>query len=67
LGLFLEDLELNCEMRGIGNDYFGYAIKNKRLYIDTYHPAQRTGITGISQQQYCDDIIRVAKIWSINY
>lgn len=59
LGFFLEDLELKGKMQGIDNDYFGYTIKNKKLYIDTLHPAQLS----VARCNYVNDIIKVAKQW----
>lgn len=38
-----------------------YFISGNKLYIDTFHPSQRT----VSQKEYCNDIINVVKSWSL--
>jgi len=43
-------------------DSVNYITKNNKIFIAAYHPAQRPGITGISYEKYCDDIINAAKI-----
>ena len=58
-------LELNdseCKTYGSVN----YWEKNGKLYIDAYHPAQKKASTGISRQQYCDDIIIVVETFFNN-
>jgi hypothetical protein len=63
LKLFLNDLGLKREEM-VKNGSLDYIIKDNKVFIDAYHPAQRTGNTGVSQEQYCDDIINTVKIWS---
>ena len=64
LGHFINDLGFSREnMKNHGS--LNYIIKDNKIYIDAYHPAQRPGSTGVSEQDYCDDIINVAKIWAI--
>ncbi len=40
-----------------------FIIKDKQIFIDAYHPAQRPGTTGVSQEQYCNDIITTVNIF----
>jgi len=63
LGLFLNDLQLsrNETVRHRGINYF---IKNGKIFIEAYHPAQRTSSTGVTQEQYCDDIITAVQVWA---
>lgn len=60
---FYGDLNIN-EQDMVANGSNRYIIKGGKLYIDAYHPAQRPGTTGVSQEQYCNDIINAAKLWS---
>jgi len=57
------DLNLKSENRRQFNRLSYYQCANK-LYINAYHPAQRPSLTKVSLEQYCDDIINVAKIWA---
>jgi hypothetical protein len=43
-----------------------YIIKDEKIFIDAYHPAQRPGTTGVSKESYCNDIITAVKNWSSN-
>jgi hypothetical protein len=56
--LFKKMLEINSSnvRTNKGADYY---IQNKKLYIDTYHPAQKT----ITRQVYIDGIVNAAKEW----
>jgi hypothetical protein len=63
LKLFLNDLGLKREEM-VKNGSLDYIIKDNKVFIDAYHPAQRKGNTGVSQEQYCDDIINTVKIYS---
>lgn len=56
LHLFFEDLDLKKELMR-KNCSVEYIVKNKQIFINAYHPAQRI----ISQEQYCDDIITTVK------
>lgn len=38
-----------------------YVIREKKIYIEAYHPAQRKSSTGVSQKDYCNDIINLIK------
>lgn len=60
---FINDLqlsELDSHQQGSSN----YFMKDNKIYIQSYHPAQRPSSTGVSQEQYCNDIILSAKLWS---
>jgi hypothetical protein len=59
----IDDLSIK-KKDGIRYGSLTYFISNDKLYIDTYHPAQRTSSTNVTQEQYCDNIIQVAKIWA---
>lgn len=48
------------------NDSVNYLIRDNKIFIDAYHPAQRTGTTGISAEKYCNDIINSVKKWATN-
>lgn len=41
-----------------------YIIKEKKIYIEAYHPAQRKSSTNVSQKEYCNDIINAVKVWN---
>lgn len=56
------DLNLR-ETEFIKNDSLEYAIKDDRLYISAYHPAQRKASTGYSKWDYIDDIINTSKLF----
>jgi hypothetical protein len=43
-----------------------YLLFNKKIFIKTYHPGQRSSITGISIPCYCDNIISLIEHFS-NY
>ena len=55
---FHSDLNLSTgEWRNEGTcDYY---LKDNRIYIDAYHPAQ----TQVSVEDYCNDIIMAVKTW----
>jgi hypothetical protein len=58
LYLYKEELGLDEQDRSIkGSTHF--FSKDGRLYIDAYHPAQRT----IKRQVYVDEIISIVKEW----
>lgn len=61
---FLYDLDLINSDR-YENGSIVYYQKDGKLYIQAYHPAQRSSSTGVSQQQYCDDIISAVKNWAL--
>ena len=63
LGLFLDDLGLSRKdaIRFKGINYF---IKDKKILIEAYHPAQRTSTTGVKQEMYCNDIITAVENWA---
>ncbi|MCH8317609.1 MAG: hypothetical protein IIA88_03815, partial [Bacteroidetes bacterium] len=54
LGFSIEEMQQNKSVN--------YIIKDGKLFIDAYHPAQRPYRTGVSKEQYCNDIINTAKI-----
>lgn len=58
IGILRENLIHNGSVR--------FIIKNDKIFIDAYHPAQRTGTTGVTQEKYCNDIIDSVKIWASN-
>ncbi len=62
---FFNDLEILKE-KMITHGSSDYVFKENRLFIDAFHPAQRTGITGVSDEQYCNHIIEIAKEWASN-
>ena len=63
LSLFMKDLSItNAEI--LENGSANYIIKHNMIIIDAYHPAQCTSTSGISQAQYCNDIITAVKIWA---
>jgi hypothetical protein len=47
----------------IKNDSLEYVIKDNRLYIRAYHPAQRKASTGYSKWDYIDDIVNTSKLF----
>jgi hypothetical protein len=61
LGHLLKDLNLENRMQFNKSFYY---FRNNKLFIDTYHPAQRPSSTGVSPEEYCNDIINIAKIWA---
>ncbi|MCW3091747.1 MAG: hypothetical protein JWP81_2816 [Ferruginibacter sp.] len=63
LGLFINDLGLSKKdnIRHKGLNYF---IKENKIFIEAYHPAQRTSSTGVTQQMYCNDIITAVQEWT---
>lgn len=65
LGLFINDLGLSRKdiIRHKGLNYF---IKDNKIFIEAYHPAQRTSSTGVTQQMYCDGIITAVQNWATN-
>lgn len=65
LGLFLNDLGLSRAdtVRHKGLNYF---IKDNKIFIEAYHPAQRTSTTGVTQEMYCNDIITAVQSWTTN-
>lgn len=63
--LSLLSKDLNLENAIQFNKTF-YYLRNNKLFIDTYHPAQRVSSTGLSMEEYCNDIITIAKIWATN-
>ena len=63
LHLFMNDMGITNEEM-IKNGSANYIIKDDKIIIDAYHPAQRPSTTGVSQEQYCNDIIAAVKIWA---
>jgi hypothetical protein len=63
LPLFLNDLGFKREEM-VKNGSLNYIIRENKIFIDAYHPRQRKSTTGVSQEQYCDDIINAVKIYS---
>jgi hypothetical protein len=63
IGLFLNDLGIsrNDTIRHNGLNYF---IKDGKIFIEAYHPAQRTSSTGVTQEMYCNDIITAVQKWA---
>jgi len=45
------------------NESVHFMAKGNKLYVDAYHPAQRTSSTGLSMEHYCDGIILAVKQW----
>jgi hypothetical protein len=62
---FYQDLGISRELLQ-SNDSVNYIIKDNKIFIEAYHPAQRSGTTGVSQEKYCNDIINSVKIWATN-
>ncbi len=62
---FYQDLGISREQLQ-RNDSVNYIIKGDKIFIEAYHPAQRSGTTGVSQEKYCNDIINSVKIWATN-
>ncbi len=62
---FYQDLGISREQLQ-NNGSVNYIIKENKLFIEAYHPAQRSGKTGVSQEKYCNDIINSVKIWANN-
>lgn len=62
MGLFLDDLGIsrNDKVRHKGINYF---IKNRKIFIEAYHPAQRPSMTGVSLEMYCNDIVTAVQKW----
>lgn len=57
---FFQDLGFSkSEMTEYGS--LNYIVRKGKIFIDAYHPAQRVGRTGVSKEQYCNDIIMVVK------
>jgi hypothetical protein len=65
LGLFINDLGLSRKdiVRHNGLNYF---IKDNKIFIEAYHPAQRTSSTGVTQEMYCNSIITAVQNWATN-
>jgi hypothetical protein len=59
---FFNDLGFKREEM-VKHESLNYIIKENKIYIDAYHPAQRTNSTGVTKQQYCNDIINAVKVW----
>jgi len=60
---FIKDLQLSgVERHTQGSANF--FLNDNKIYIQAYHPAQRTSSTGVSQEQYCNDIILAVKTWA---
>lgn len=51
----------NIEFKNHGS--LRYWEKDDKLYIDAYHPAQKKMSTGVSREQYCDEIISLVENW----
>jgi hypothetical protein len=64
LGLFLNDLGISRKdtIRFKGLNCF---IKDNKIFIEAYHPAQRTSTTGVTQEMYCNDIITAVQEWTL--
>lgn len=60
---FFNDFELSTVERHRQGSV-NYYLKDNKIYIQAYHPAQRTSTTGVSQEQYCNDIILAVKTWA---
>jgi hypothetical protein len=58
LQLFYDDLGIRQGMKNCGS--IDYAIKDSKLFIAAYHPAQ----TKIKRDIYVNDILNIAKKWS---
>lgn len=58
LQLFLDDLGIKDSLKNNGS--VDYAIKNSKLFIHAYHPAQ----TQVTRDKYVDDIINTTKLWA---
>lgn len=61
INLYKNILEIDKEQLKSGGSC-QYLIKNKKLYISSYHPAQKT----ITRDKYVNDIIELVKKWHIN-
>ena len=46
------------------NGSVNYIERQGKLFIDAYHPAQRCSTTGVSREQYCNDLINTVKQWA---
>ncbi len=56
LGYFKDELGLS-QKDAIRHGRLNYFLKDDKIFIETYHPAQRTSTTGVTQEMYCNDII----------
>ena len=65
LGLFINDLGLSRKdiVNHRGLNYF---LKDNKIFIEAYHPAQRPSSTGVTPQMYCDSIITAVQNWATN-
>lgn len=61
---FFADLGISANDM-IKNNSVDYTIKGNSLFIHAYHPAQREGSTGVSEEEYCNDIVQTVKIWAL--
>jgi hypothetical protein len=60
---FYQDFGISREQLQ-SNDSVNFIIKDNKIFIEAYHPAQRPGTTGVLQDKYCNDIINSVKIWA---
>ena len=60
---FLGDLGIE-KNKMIKYGSLNYSIKEGTVYMDAYHPSQRPSSTGVLAEQYCNDIINIAKIFA---
>lgn len=63
LHLFLKDLGVDTKSVNKTKE-INYYYHNGKLLIDAYHPAQRTGNTGVTKEMYCNSIINAVKEWA---